>query len=373
MARTTARLEITADDLRAALSSGASLTVLDVRPAAERAEWSIPGSIHVDAYERLRAGDPSALDATTLPGDRPVVVVCAAGRTSLLAVDQLRARGIEAVSLAGGMKAWSLAWNVAEVPLAAVRTRVLQVRRTGKGCLSYLVANAGEALVVDAALDPRVYLELAEREGLRIVAVADTHVHADHLSRSRTLAAQAGAPLYVPEQRRVAYATAPLGDGSELRVGRAIVRVLHTPGHTGESVCYFVDGRALLTGDTLFLTGVGRPDLEASAGEARERAHALYHSLRRLVTLPEDVLVLPGHTSEPVPFDNHPIAAPLTDVRGAVAMLDLPEDAFVATVLARIPPTPPNHHQIVLLNEAGTLPAGDVTDLEAGANRCAVA
>jgi hypothetical protein len=88
--------------------------------------------------------------------------------------------------------------------------------------------------------------------------------------------------------------------------------------------------------------------------------------------LPPDTLVLPGHASEPVPFDGRPIVASLGDVADRVEVLGLPDDAFVTAILARILPTPPNHAQIVALNEAGVFPPGDPTDLEAGANRCAV-
>ena len=90
--------------------------MLDVRPAAEHAEWAIPGSVHTDAYEALRRGDPNAL-ADFRPRDGgPIVTVCGAGKTSLLAAERLRARGLDALSLEGGMRAWSLEWNAAEVP-----------------------------------------------------------------------------------------------------------------------------------------------------------------------------------------------------------------------------------------------------------------
>src|SRR5262245_10368967 len=119
------------------------VAVLDVRTAADRTEWAIPGSIHVDAYAALKAHDPHALDAVDLPGDTPVVTICGAGKVSLVAAEQLRARGLEAYSLAGGMHAWSLAWNTAEVRVPNSAARVVQVRRTGKGCLSYLIGADG--------------------------------------------------------------------------------------------------------------------------------------------------------------------------------------------------------------------------------------
>jgi rhodanese-related sulfurtransferase len=118
------------------LEEGRPVSVLDIRPMQERVEWSIPASMHIDAYDALKANDPKALTNVEFPGDIPVVTVCAAGKTSLVAAELLQAKGILALSLAGGMKAWSLAWNVAEVPVAGDTVHVFQVRRTGKGCLS---------------------------------------------------------------------------------------------------------------------------------------------------------------------------------------------------------------------------------------------
>lgn len=364
---------ITADGLRELLERGEPVTVLDVRRAAERAEWAIPGSRHVDAYEALWRRDPEALADVDLPADVPVVTVCNLGKTSAIAAERLRARGFDARTLEGGMRAWSLAWNAAAVPVPGTPARVVQVRRTGKGCLSYLIGSDGEAAVIDPSVDAAIYTELARREGWTITRVLDTHVHADHLSRARTLAQASGAPLYLPVQDRVAFPFTAVREGDRLGLGPATLDVLHTPGHTGESACYLLDGRAVFTGDTLFLNAVGRPDLEASPEAARERAHALYRSLDRLFALPPDTLVLPAHTSEPVAFDGRPVAAPLAEVRQGLAVVRAGADAFVAAILARILPTPPNHHRIVELNEAGRMPEGDPTELEAGANRCAVA
>ena len=369
---TMTEMTIDRDTLRGWLEEGRPVVLLDVRPAAERSEWAIPGSRHVDAYDRLKAGDATALRDVALPLDTPVVTICGAGKTSRIAAEQLRARGVHALSLDGGMRAWSLAWNTAEVGLPHTAAQVIQLRRTGKGCLSYLIGAGGIAAVIDPSLDPAVYRALAEQSGWRIAYVLETHLHADHLSRARALAEQSGATLALPAGHRVAVPFTLLHDGETLRLGAAHLTVLHTPGHTPESVSYLLDDMALLSGDTLFLAAVGRPDLHADAAGAQAKAHALHRSLQRLLALPPSTLVLPGHTSAPVAFDRVPIAATLAEVRRATPLLAAEEEDFVIAILARIPPTPPNHAQIIALNEqGGPLPA-DPTALEAGANRCAI-
>lgn len=358
--------DIEVDGLRDWLESGHPVTVLDVRPESQREEWRIPGSLHVDLQAAMR---PSGV---SVPPGQPVVAVCAQGRTSVLAARALREQGIEALSLKGGMQAWSLAWNLADVDLPGMKARIIQVRRTGKGCLSYIVESDGVAAVVDASVDPDVYLRIADARGFKITHVIDTHIHADHLSRSRALAERCSAEVLLPEQDRATYPFRPLADGESLRIGSIEIQALHTPGHTMESACFLVDGKALLTGDTLFPAAVGRPDLAASAEQARKRAHLLYATLRRVAALSPDIWILPCHTSEPIPFDEKPCGARLGDVLRQVEMLSAGEEAFVETLLSRIPETPPNHLEIVRLNERGELPEGDPTQLEAGANRCAI-
>ena len=224
---------------------------------------------------------------------------------------------------------------------------------------------------MDASLDPEIYLGMAKARGWTIRHVLDTHIHADHLSRARALAASAGARLWLPEQGRVHFSYNALRNGSEIRYGSGMLRASSTPGHTAESMCFLTNAGWLLTGDTLFLAGVGRPDLEATGDESRGRAALLYRSLEMLLALDPKLLVLPSHTGSPIAFDGVPVTATLERVREAVA-LPAREADFVEHVLGRIPATPPNHHTIVGCNEAGEFPPGDPTDLEAGANRCAI-
>src|SRR5262249_39654537 len=147
------------------------------------------------------------------------------------------------------------------------------------------------------------YLKLAEERGASIRYILDTHIHADHLSRARRLAEASGAQLILPRQSRVRHPHRPVVEGERLALGPTFIEVLSTPGHTDESATYLVPDVGIFTGDTLFLAGVGRPDLHAGGPETEARARQLFRSLRRLFSLDPALQVFAGHTSEPVSFD----------------------------------------------------------------------
>src|SRR5713101_5520547 len=359
---------ITVVELQELLAADRLVTVLDVRSPSDF-DWEIPGAIQVDAYADLQSGRLGPLAELSL-AQGPGVTVCGVGRTAAIVTELLRANGVEAMTLEGGMRAWSLAWNAAQATISGCV--LVQVRRTGKGCLSYIVESDSEAVVIDASLEPDVYLQLLRDRGWSLVAVLDTHIHADHLSRSRRLAQQQGVDLLLPAQGRTLFPFRPVADGDRLPIGSVELVALATPGDTAESTTYLLDNAAAFTGDTLFLAGVGRPDLEDGTGmESASRARLLHRSICRLLELPEAALVLPGHVSEPIPFDGRLLASTVGAIRDTVALANLEQAAFVEAVLARIPPTPPNHSKIVELNERGELP-DDTSELEAGANRCAI-
>ena len=354
------------------LEQGQPVKVIDIRPAQDYNEWHISGAENVDAYDALYARQPGPLADFEPPPDTPIVAVCFVGQTSKLAANYLRSRGINALSLTGGMARWSMAWNISEVPLAKSSAQVIQVRRTGKGCLSYMIASEGEAAVIDPSVDIQIYLDIAKEKGWDIRTVIDTHVHADHLSRARILEEQSGAKYLLPAQDRVSFEHDVINDGDTITIGAAHLKALHTPGHTYESVSFMLDEEALFTGDTLFLSSIGRPDLKANADETKERAHLLYKTLQNLFDLSGETIILPTHTSKPVPFDSIPLISTLNKAKKTIEVLSMAEDEFVDFILSRIPQTPPNHLQIVKWNESGSFPQGDVTTLEAGANRCAI-
>lgn len=181
------------------------------------------------------------------------------------------------------------------------------VRQLYLGCLSqasYLVGDArtGRAIAVDPRRDVEEILQAAAAEGLRIELVVETHFHADFLSGHLELAAATGAPVAVGDAGVTDFPSRPLSDGEVIDLGGVQVEVLATPGHTPESISLVVhaspDGPpvAVLTGDTLFIGDVGRPDLLVSAGRSAEEMGAMLHwSLQRLLALPDATLVLPAH------------------------------------------------------------------------------
>ena len=363
-------LKIDVATLSSWLTEKRPVTILDVRPKSEREEWSIPGSIHVDVYDRLKANDPHALDNLKLEEHKPFVTVCAAGKTSLKAAEILKQKGFDVFSLDGGMKAWNFAWNSAEITMNDVK--IIQVRRSSKGCLSYVVGSQDEAIVIDASLDPQVYLDIAKENGWTIKYVIDTHIHADYLSRTRELAKAGLAKHILIDQAKVEYSFAPVKNGERIKFGNATLEVIHTPGHTVESTSFRLGNDAVFTGDTLFVDGVGRPDLKADPDEAMKRSKLLYHSLQLLLNLDPNIRVLPAHLATAVPFDGKLIAETIECLTGKLEMLRLNEGEFVDYTLSRIPPMPPNFLTIAGLNKQGSFEGYDPADLEAGANRCAI-
>jgi glyoxylase-like metal-dependent hydrolase (beta-lactamase superfamily II)/rhodanese-related sulfurtransferase len=363
-------LNITATDLRGLLETGKDIFVLDVRPLNERSEWQIPGSVHLDAYQRLNDNDLTVMEGIDIPLNKKVITVCAAGRTSMMAAQELRNKGIEAYSLAGGMKAWSLAWNTARLEYPELGFEILQVRRTGKGCLSYILYSKGCAVIIDPSLNVEVYEQLLEDHDLKLKYVIETHTHADHLSRAHLLAEKFNAELLLPGHSKVAFDHRSVYDNDTITLQSLSIRAIYTPGHTYDSMSYLANDRLLFTGDTLFTDSIGRPDLKSSPEETKMKTSALFHSLRRILSLPENLIVLPGHTNKPVEFDNVVLQTTIAQAKDQISILKLDEDEFITMVLIKLPPTPENYMAIVASNIFGE-PILD-TALESGANRCSL-
>jgi glyoxylase-like metal-dependent hydrolase (beta-lactamase superfamily II)/rhodanese-related sulfurtransferase len=363
-------LIISSDELRTMLENNEPVVVLDVRPQDQREEWQIPGSYYLDAYKRLNEGDYSVLDGIDIPENTKVVTVCAAGRTSKIASGILQKKGIEAYSLEGGMKGWSLAWNVANKQFDGFE--VLQVRRTGKGCLSYIVFSNNEAAIVDASLPLEVYKNLVQDRELTVKYVLETHIHADHLSRSAQVADYFHAPLFLPEPNKVQFQYNGIKAGAQFSIGAIKLRAIPTPGHTPESVSFYVAKKVMLTGDTIFTNGIGRPDLKSNEEETRKKAASLYDSLKNLLLLPDETLILPAHVNKPAGFNHELIFTTVGEAKKNIPLLQSSQSDFISYLLQNLPPAPPNYLAIVEKNIKGDFSDINPVELEAGANRCAI-
>jgi len=352
------------------LVAGEAVTLLDVRDEPDAA-IEAPGAraIHVPAGEVL---DHAADVAADLSG--PVAVVCNRGVTARSVAPRLRELDIDAMVLDGGMRAWIALLVAHAVALEIDGLEARQVQRPGRGCLSYVLAGGGRALVVDPAPDAGFYAALAHELGARIADVVDTHLHADHLSGARALADLTGAALRLSTpalERGVAYGdrVTPLDDGDTIDLGGVAVRAIALPGHTSDMTGLLVAGRALIAGDSLFADGIARPDLQQGDPEgARAMARTLHATLHeRVLALGDDVVLLPCHTHPGV--NAAAIAVPLGAVRGNVPELAIEDpEQFAAQLLSGMPPRPANYEEIIAVN-AGFRPLD--AELETGGNSCA--
>jgi len=243
-----------------------------------------------------------------------------------------------------------------------------QVLNDDTNCASYVLGckTKGTFAVVDPHADLiDEYRALAEAEGAAIDAVFETHVHADHVSGLPELVARTGATAYLPAGAGVDFDHRPLADGEVVRLGNTEVRAIATPGHATAHHAYVVADHSrsdepwlVLTGDALLVGDAGRPDLHAH-GEvtAEQMARALYRSIgERLLTLPDHVVLYPGHYSGSVcgrGLSSNPISTIGFERRHNPALLHGSEDAFVAALLQDLPPAPEHQAAIVAANRAG--------------------
>jgi len=239
-----------------------------------------------------------------------------------------------------------------------------QFKVEGLGCLSYMIGcpAAGKAFVVDPKRDIDDYLHTAAAYGMTITGIIDTHVHADHISGAHELKAATGAPIHICHAAHVPYEHVPLRDGDRLSVGKALIEVLATPGHTPHAVTLAVTDLArgstpqlLLTGDLLFVGSIGRPDL--AGGELLEEQIAnLYASLHeKLGAFPDLVEIYPAH-GEGSLCGSGISAKPSSTLgfeRAANPYFKLSPEEFKKMIAATVPVRPKNFPHIIAQNRQG--------------------
>jgi hydroxyacylglutathione hydrolase len=246
------------------------------------------------------------------------------------------------------------------------------------GCLahaSYLLASGGEAVVVDPQRDVELYLKAAQEHGVAIRHIFESHLHADFVSGHKELAARTGATIYMGAQAGATFPHVPVSDGFELTFGQASIGVLETPGHTAESICLVVTDHekspapwAVLTGDTLFIGDVGRPDL-SPRHTPMELAGLLYDSLHhKLLTLADGVLVYPAHGAGSLCGKNmraEKSSSIGTERLTNYALQIKSREEFVAQLTSNLPARPEYFLKDAEINRTGAAALGDLPPLRA--------
>jgi len=251
------------------------------------------------------------------------------------------------------------------------------------GCLahaSYMIGSDGEAAVVDPRRDVDTYIDEAHAQGFEIQHVIETHLHADFVSGHQELARRTGAKIYFGAKAGARFDHVPVEEGDDIHVGQVTLRFLETPGHTPESVSILVIDRAssnvpkaVLTGDTLSIGDVGRPDLLGSKMSAQELAGMLYDSLHgKLLTLPDSVEVYPAHGAGSLCGRN--ISSDTSSTIGRerqfnYALRPMPKEEFVQMMTTDLPEAPAYFSRDVAINRGGASELAELPDPAALAPR----
>jgi glyoxylase-like metal-dependent hydrolase (beta-lactamase superfamily II) len=347
-------MQISPEELKQKISD---VFVLDVRTDEEFRDWHIDQAVHVPMQNvMMKAGE--------LPKDKEIVTVCAHGNRSQMIAQFLTGAGFRVRSLQGGMAAWNNIYDEAKIADG------FQVRRVGKGCVSYVVVSNGIAAVIDPSWHTQEYLNLAKSHNLTIKHVLDTHQHADHISGARMLAKAVNAKLYLnslDSYNKTDFIN--LKDGDKIEVSDIVIEAVHTPGHTKGSMTFLVNDQ-LLTGDTLFVNGIARPDLKDRTDEYAADLFSTYQD--KILNLKENLSVMPGHFTNIKLNFGEAISSTLKDVK-KLPQLQLSRGEFISYIKSHLPEKPPNYGTIKRIN-AGELEfyEDEAGDLEEGPNMCTV-
>lgn len=367
---------ITPAELYEGIATGSIPFILDVRNQDDFAQWQIEGTKPVPtknvpiwvAMEEVEQVAQDIPDGT--------VVICAHGNGSGLFLDTLAEEGRAAINLEGGTAAW--AELLVTRPIEGLPDDMVgwQILRPAKACLSYVLGVPGQGcIVVDPARFPETYLRLADEHAMPIRHVIDTHIHADHISGGPALAESLGVPYHVPVEDAGSgspFATQPLEDGELIDLGGASLEILaiKMPGHTPGSTCVSLPGHVILTGDTVFVRGLGRPDL---TGKAADLARELFHTIhQRLAPLDRRTVVMPAHwTLMEEIGDDGMVKTTLRDVFASALVSEADMASFIEEVVTSLPSAPDFYDTIRLINSGRPATAEEIETLEIGKNQCA--
>lgn len=363
-------------ELLARLKKKDDLLLIDNRSPEEFSDWHIPGALNFP-LENI----PNSL--SQIPKDKDLVIICNRGHTSEVATEYLVEEGFKARKLEGGLKAWNGIYEAVKVKLGQgsgpkahrpldEKLKVFQVKRVGKGCLSYILLTGGsKAILVDVTRHIDFFKDYLKKNSLTPIAVVDTHVHADHISGGLQLARYYKIPYLLPRKSMVSFSFDELEDKLPKLIPGIKVEIIPTPGHTLESVAILFDNTFVIAGDTLFPKSVGRSDL----GEDIEKnSRLIYESVRgKLFKLKNKIIVLPAHSEDLINPGDEQISAAIFSIKkhNQIAKFST-VDEYIKYLSAQNFPTPPNYQVIKEINRSGKYIDEDLDELELGGNSCSV-
>ena len=353
--------------------------LLDVRNDVEFSRFKVEGPYPIDMLnvpymEFIEHEDESV---ARVPRGQKIRIVCAKEGSARYVGEILETRGYEDIGyLTEGIKSWGN--MLAPVRIEGAREYgFYQFRRPGKASCSYGLVCGDEMMVFDPAKNIAAYLDFARDHGCSIVKTFETHRQADYISGSQPLQQAAGAQIVAPEAdfNEARFSYAPAGDGEiyTFTAGGPEVKSIHTPGHTPGSTCYLIDGQYLVSGDTVFIYSIGRPDL---GGMAREWSKMLFHTMTEIIRpMDGSITVFPGHYMDWEEAGNDMIfAASLGTIKSENAEIYGIEDEerFYSFIRDNMRPQPEEYARIREIN-AGLVQENeeqqDILDL--GKNECA--
>ncbi len=367
---------ISPKDLYEGLGAGTIPYILDVRNQEEFATWQIecPRAVPMKNIPIWLAVEDAESLASEIPENS--VIVCAHGNGSAMLIDMLKEEGRTVRNLEGGTLAWAELLIAKELPGMPESVLGWQILRPAKACISYMFGSTGgNAIVIDPARFPEFYENLAAAHNMKITNVMDTHVHADHISGGPELTKRTGAAYHLPTEDagpKVPWPNTPLVDGEEIDLGNATVAAfaIKMPGHTPGTMCLHLPGIFLLTGDTVFVRGVGRPDL---TGKADELARELFHTIHdRLRPLDPHTMVLPAHWSMAAELGSDGLVkTDLEQVFASTLMQEGDLAKFVEEIVGSLPSAPETYDTMRAINAGKVATAEEIEFLEIGKNQCA--
>ncbi len=353
------------------LSDNKDYFILDIRNSDQFNDWHIPKSKNIDVYNDIWQGKSEHVKQKfyNLPKNKEIIIVCPVGVTSQHASNILESLGYNTLVLEKGM----LGWNSFHRAVDIINDKDLiikQIIREGKGCLSYIIASksAKECFIIDPSHYTSEYIDLTSN--FIIKGIIETHLHADHVSGAKLLSEVTKSEYYISNEdvnEKINFIS--LYDNVIINLRENKIKIIETPGHTDGSVCLLVNDKYLFTGDTLFIDGVGRPDLGGDENKTKENASLLFQSLNKIKKL-KKVIVLPAH------YSNNNKSSVSDNIENIIknnkSLKINSEKEFIDYISNNIQKTPPNYEQIININKRfQEIPRDYVEQLEFGPNRCA--